>query len=240
MRVSIYQPLYWPPLHYFNRMLDVDVFVLLDDAQFTRSANFRNTMQIKGRSNTATMVVPLTHTGKREKIIDVKVDSNQPWQRKHYQALRHAYGKTETWKKMEGDDFLKQFYNEKKHKYFRDVYEPTLYWAVKMIGGWGRTTTILSSELGVEKVGSPSGWMLDICKYFGATEYLCGSGASVYLDEKAFEKAEVKVIVQDWACLEYKQQGAGFAPNLSILDLIFNVPERNRNGFLLGTGCNPT
>ena len=232
MRVSIYQPLYWPPLHYFNRMLDVDVFVLLDNAQFTRSANFRNTMQIKGRNNTATMVVPLLHTGKREKIMDIKVDSNQPWQRKHYQALRHAYGKTETWK-AEGDGFLSLFYGGTTHKYFRDVYELTLHWAVEMIGGWGRTTKILSSELGIEKVGSPSGWMLDICKHFGATEYLCGGGASVYLDKDAFEKAGIQVIVQDWKSPKYKQQGAGFIPNLSILDFIMNVPEENRRDMLV-------
>jgi len=234
MRVSIYQPLYWPPLHYFNRMLDVDVFVLLDSAQFTRSARYRNTMTIKGRSGISTMAVPIVHTGKRERIMDLRIDNGRPWRRKHYGALRHSYGKTEAWKSKEGE-FLKQFYYgvEPPQERFQELYEPALDWTVEMIGGWGRTAKVRSSELDVEGNNDPSGWMLDICKHFGADEYLCGGGAAEYLDEKAFETAGVRVIIQDWTCLEYRQQGKGFLPNLSILDLIMNVGEKDRRALLL-------
>ena len=239
MRVSINQPLYWPPLHYFNRMLDVDVFVLLDSAQFTRSARYRNTMSIKGRGGISTMTVPIVHTGKRERIIDLRVDNGQPWRQKHYAALRHSYGKTEAWKGKEGE-FLKQLYYGvvPPQEHFREIYEPALDWAVEMIGGWGRTTRIRSSELDVKGNNDPSGWMLDICKYFGADEYLCGGRAAEYLDEEAFRGAGIKVVIQDWICLEYRQQGKGFWPNLSILDLIMNVPEENR-GTLLKEGRQP-
>ena len=37
MRVTIYQPQYFPRLHYFNRILNADTFVVLDSAQYTKS-----------------------------------------------------------------------------------------------------------------------------------------------------------------------------------------------------------
>jgi len=231
MRVSIYQPLYMPPVHYFNRMLGSDVFVLLDSAQFTRSARYRNTMTIKGRGGISTMSVPITHTGKRERIVDLMVDDKQAWQRKHYAALYHSYCKTDAWKGKEGE-FLEGFYRVPR-KHFREVYEPALDWGVEMVGGWGSTTRIRSSELNIRGNNDPSGWMLDICKHFGADEYLCGGSSALYLNEKAFESAGIKVVVQDWICCEYPQRKAPFTPNLSILDLIMNVPEEDRRGLLL-------
>lgn len=227
MRVCIYQPLYWPPLHYFNRMLSADIFVLLDDAQFTRSARYRNTMQIKGRGGVMTLTVPLIHTGRRVQIRELRLDNSQMWRKKHYESLRHAYGKTSAWNKEEGE-FLAEFYCGYPQRWFRELYEPALEWAVDMVGGGGLVKMVRSSELQVERGAGAWEWMLSICRHFGATEYLCGGPALEYLDEKAFQDAGVEIVAQDWSCREYKQQGTGFIGNLSILDLIFNIQGKDR------------
>jgi len=36
MRVCIYQPQYFPRLHYINRILDSDKFIFFDSAQYTK------------------------------------------------------------------------------------------------------------------------------------------------------------------------------------------------------------
>jgi hypothetical protein len=83
MRVSIYQPAYFPTLHYFNRILDSDIFVLLDTAQFTRSVRYTNTMKIKGKCGLVNMTVPIVHTGRREMFVNLLADDNQRWRQKH-------------------------------------------------------------------------------------------------------------------------------------------------------------
>jgi len=61
----------------------------------------------------------------------------------------------------------------------------------------------------------------------GANEDYCGGTAiAAYFDHDLFEKAGIKVTVQDWKCKEYRQQfikQQSFIPNLSILDLVFNA-----------------
>jgi len=44
---------------------------------------------------------------------------------------------------------------------------------------------VLSSELNINSVKSER--LADICKHFGATEYLSGKGGKDYLDESVFD-----------------------------------------------------
>src|SRR3989344_5086175 len=66
-----------------------------------------------------------------------------------------------------------------------------------------------------------------LCREFGATEDYCGgTGVAAYVEHDLFEKNGITVTVQDWKCGHYPQQFSrqqGFIPNLSILDLLFNV-----------------
>lgn len=234
MRVSIYQPSYWPSLHYFNRILNSDVFVWLDTAEFTRSVKYTNTMKIKGKSGIINMTVPILHTGKRERFIDLDIDNSQPWKRKHLNAIRHVYGKTDRYDKYKG--FLSYFYGTEQND-FSMLCGTTVRFSLEIIKNWnGRF--VRASSLGIDGKGSQ--WMLDICKRLNATEYLCGKVAyDNYLDKGAFERAGIKIVIQNWVCQEYQQIKTPFTPNLSILDLIFNVHERNRKDLLLKTEYNP-
>ena len=73
--------------------------------------------------------------------------------------------------------------------------------------------------------------ILEICKTVGATEYLCGAVSALgnenekpYMDLNKFREAGIQVVVQDWKPAEYPQAGKGeFVPNLSIIDLLYNV-----------------
>lgn len=231
MRVSIYQPAYWPSLHYFNRILNSDMFVLLDMAQFTRSVRYTNTMKIKGKCGLVNMTVPIVHTGRREMFVNLLADDNQRWRQRHYEALRHAYGKTDGWK-MYGNS-LHSFYENEESRFSR-LCELAVDWVLNVIKSCN-VVTVRASSLGID--GNGSQWMLDICKELDATEYLCGKPAyDNYLDKEAFRKAGIKIMVQNWTCMKYKQQGMEFIPNLSILDLIMNVPGGNRKDLLLKTG----
>jgi hypothetical protein len=96
-----------------------------------------------------------------------------------------------------------------------------LYFFLEVLGI--KTKIVKASDLNIE--GADSVRLVNICKKLGADTYLSGAYAlEVYLDGKVFSDAGVKVILQDWQCPQYEQlyMGAGFIPDLSIVDLLFN------------------
>ena len=84
------------------------------------------------------------------------------------------------------------------------------------------TKLVRASEL--EVIGKRSELLVNICKKFGATEYISGPTAKVYLedDKHMFEKEKINITYHDYHHPEYKQRGKKFMEKLSILDLLFN------------------
>jgi hypothetical protein len=75
---------------------------------------------------------------------------------------------------------------------------------------------------------SPNEKILALIQEVGANvDYCGGTSVSAYLDESLFEKNHITVQVQNWTSIPYTQLYSNkldFIPNLSILDLLFNVP----------------
>src|SRR5207302_8382698 len=89
-----------------------------------------------------------------------------------------------------------------------------------------RTPLVRSSTLGVS--GSGTELLANICAKLRATAYLSGDyAAGNHLDIRVFKERGIGVQVQGWQCQEYRQQHlqAGFVPDLSIADLLFNEGE---------------
>lgn len=105
MRVSIYQPRYFPQLHYFNRALESDVFVILDCAQYTkalvhningvneRHKSFQSDTVIKFPEGSHFLTVSIKHNGLLP-INQTQLDYSQEWARKHASTISTAYRKS--------------------------------------------------------------------------------------------------------------------------------------------------
>lgn len=104
MRVSIYQPRYFPQLHYFNRMLDADIFIFLDTAQYTKSLrqrvgeeerrfpSFQSDTPIKLPQGKFLLTVPVQHAG-YSPLNQTGIDYGQHWNVKHFAVIKAAYKK---------------------------------------------------------------------------------------------------------------------------------------------------
>lgn len=101
VRVSVYQPQYFPRLHYFNRILDSDVFVLLSSAQFVRKLkhgddglaqpSYQADTPIKLADGPHLLTVPVRRKPSYAPINKKLVDYDQGWQAKHLRSLHGAY-----------------------------------------------------------------------------------------------------------------------------------------------------
>ena len=193
IRYSGLQPQYFPRLHYFARILDADVFVFRDDAQFVRKHKYPNGSTdksyqahtpIKQATGRQFLTVMTKHEGFMP-LAKTKISYDQKW----------------------ADDHLKTL-----------IYDIILPKEIKK-----------ASESKALKNNNPSAneKIIALCKEVGAGEDYCGgTGAAAYMDDNLFSKNGINVVVQDWKCEEYLQQfnkKQGFIPDLSILDLLFNV-----------------
>lgn len=219
MIVAIHQPHYLPWLRYVDKIARSDIFVLLDDAQYTKNC-WQNRNKIKTARGWMYLTVPvLDPFGKQ--IRDVRINTQERWRAKHWNALRTNYARAPYFRRH-ASAFEALYRREWETLHELNVVLLTL--LLDLLGI--RTPLVRSSELGVPGRGSER--VADICARLGATVYLSGDyAAGNHLDARALAARGIAIQLQGWECVEYPQQhmGAGFVPDLSIVDLLFNQGE---------------
>jgi WbqC-like protein family len=219
MLVAMHQPEHLPWIGFFEKMIRADLFVLLDDVQFSRG-DFQNRNRVKGPASVQWLTVPIIH--KFPQRLDAVEIAGNSWQDTHWKTLASCYGRARYFKEFA---FM-----------FEDLYRRS--WtnlvtlnisAVKLLASvFGiDTPIILSSQL--EPRGQKSDLILDICNRVGATSYYSGRTGSTYLNREAFRNAGIDILVQRFEHPTYSQRfmkSHGFVPNLSVIDLLFNCGDR--------------
>ena len=80
---------------------------------------------------------------------------------------------------------------------------------------------VRSSILGISGKGTEL--LVNIVKKVGGNVYLSGFGGAKYQEEKLFKNGGISLIYYDFTHPVYEQLWGNFIPNLSIIDLLFNV-----------------
>ncbi len=105
MRIAIYQPRYFPQLHYFNRMFSSDIFVILESAQYTKSlvqstdkgkerkTSYQAATPIKSPQGLILLGIPIRHFG-YQSINQAQISYVEPWPNKHLVQIKLAYQKS--------------------------------------------------------------------------------------------------------------------------------------------------
>lgn len=216
MIVAIHQPHYLPWLRYVDKIARADLFVLLDDAQYTKNG-WQNRNKIKTPQGWTYLTVPVEDPFGKP-ILEVRVCTREGWRRKHWNALRTCYGRAPYFRRY-ADAFEAVYARE--WESLCDLNLHLLGVILKAVGV--RTPLVRSSELGVP--GQATQRLVALCRAVGATAYLTGDyAAHNHLDLDPFEQAGIKVVLQSWRCPTYRQQfpQVGFIPDLSVVDLLFN------------------
>ena len=226
MLVAIHQPTYLPWLGYFDRMLQSDLFVLLDHVQFERR-NYQNRTLIRLEDEARWLTVPVVQLSQKERIIDKRVDNPSDtsgarwWGPSQFLTLRHAYRRAPYFELYAPR--LSAILETRWEKLV-DLNLAALEFLREALGI--TTPMVRSSELAVE--GQRSELLLNICKRVGASAFLGGMGGSRdYLDHAAFRAAGMGVVWQQFKQPQHSQCGEGFVKGLSALDLLFNCGPRS-------------
>ena len=267
-RYSGIQPQYFPRLHYFARILQADIFVIRDDAQFVRKhkypdgrtgKSYQAHTPIKQVSNVYLLMVPTSHSG-ISSLAKTSISYNENWIETHLKTLQIVYGKALNFQKLYPE--IEELLNMK-YKYIAQLNIATTLWGILHLLGTSKVTPrMLTIDFVKDKLENQKTFRLKdikkasqskalthnnltanekiiaLCKEMGANEDYCGgTGVKAYIDKKLFENNGVKITVQDWKCKEYPQlfrKQQGFIPNLSIIDLLMNVPPNKAAKIITG------
>lgn len=215
MRVCIHQPMYLPWCGLFDRIARSDLFILLDNAQYSKNY-FINRNKIKTPRGWTWLTVPVISHGKAgQRIMDVETDGKIPWERQHWKSISVSYGKAPFFRDYE--PFFSELYSSR-HERLNEVIMKTLIYLMESLAI--RTKVVRSSELEVE--GKKNEFILNLCRHVEADEYLSGPDGRNYLDLHQWDAAGIDVLFHDYHHPVYPQQYGAFEPNMSVIDLLFN------------------
>lgn len=215
MRVAIHQPQYLPWLGYFDKMDQVDSFVLLDDVQFKKN-EWQNRNRIKTAAGWQWLTVPVLHHSS-QRISDVKINPTVSWARKHIQAVVSNYASAPFF------DLHRPFFEDVYAREWDSLLELNLLTISYLVEALAiRTKLVLASSLPLPAGVEATDRLVAICKALEADTYLSGAGGKGYLELTRFDEAGIRVHFQAFHTRPYPQCFGAFIPDLSIVDLLFN------------------
>ena len=90
----IMQPTYLPWLGYFDLIRQSDIFVFLNDVQFSKQS-WQVKNRIKNLSEELMITIPVKKSSLSTKIDMVLIDNTKNWKKKHLKSIYLAYKKSE-------------------------------------------------------------------------------------------------------------------------------------------------
>lgn len=228
--VVIHQPDFIPYLGFFNRLLQADIFVVLDNVQFIRGGSncWTNRDQIKTPNGAKWITVPCVKAPLGTNINDIYINNNIDWKSRNLNEIKNNYCKADGY--MEVFPYIEELH-QKEYKKLSDL----TYASIKMIMDLFDINLQVYFSSDLKPVGKSNERVVDIIKKVGVNRYLSGVGAKEYFDDEAYTNAGIEVIWQNFEHPIYKQQFGGFIPNLSSIDLLLNCGIEKSRKILRGT-----
>ena len=197
-------------------MLVADVFIYLDDVQYTKK-DWRNTNQLQSPTGIKKVSVPVSNASRSININEALISYKGDWEDKMLNQLKQWYGKA-------------LFYNnviEMISPIIRNKYKNLVdlnYDLNKTIADYLDISTpcYFSSSI-CKSTEDKNLRILEICHHFKNVHLLYdGKTAANFLDTQLFLQNGIKVIFQNYLHTPYRQLWGEFQPYMSIVDLIMN------------------
>lgn len=219
MTVSIHQPNFLPWFGYFHKLAHSDVFVFLDDVQLPRGKSFVSRVKVKTQNGEHWLTLPVSGKSEMLPIHEVALADARVL-KKLLRTLEVTYKKSEYFQPVYGC-IARVF--DAGHTLLSDFNIALIASLSHQMGL--KTRFMKSSEMdcnldyGAEKIAC-------ILQTAQATKYISGKGGGSrrYIVEIDFDQAGMELHWQEFDHPVYDQMyGGEFIPNLSIIDMLFNL-----------------
>ena len=213
MIVSIHQPDYIPYLGYFYKIEKSDLFIFLDDVQFSNN-NMHHWNKIKTPQGECRLKIPVKYDF-GDHINEVSTKDQLNWKQKHLKTIEMNYSRCRYFNEIFKEFKMILLENYTNLSYMNIAINMHICKKFEF-----KTNYQLASNFAIKT--KKENRVIDICKAAGANTYISGNGARVYQSSEHFKDNGINLVYTNYSSFEYDQQWKGFLPNLSVLDYIFN------------------
>jgi hypothetical protein len=226
--VAIHQPNFLPWLGYFDKIARADVFVLLDNVQFSKGS-YTNRTRILINGEPRWLTVPVDRSGGSTQLIsDVRIGEGDRWRRDGPETVRHAYARA---------------------PYFDETFaivEPLLRAPADRLAAYNEgAIRELASRLTpdggelvrastLDAAGKGTDLLVEIVRAVGGDTYLAGGGAGGYQEDEKFERAGIALERQDFRHPDYPQTAPEPVHGLSAIDALMSAGFERTGEMLAG------
>ena len=211
------QPYFFPYIGYYQLIHEVDLLILTDDYKYSKNGWINRNRIIQNKKDVKYLTIPLGRASDYSKVSE-RLISGSYSNKKTMEDLKNAYQ-------------AKNYYRE-----VCEVIEPIILNRERNLFRYLENSLrkILFS-LNIEKeIMKTSDFSLDfgltgeekitkICHKIGATTYVNLPGGKLLYNKSKFAEQGINLKFIAPEIVTYQQEEVSFIPNLSILDMLFNV-----------------
>jgi hypothetical protein len=220
MKVAMMQPTFLPWQGFFELIVKSDLFIFLDDFQFSVQSYHQRNRLFVNRGEVAWQTVPVQKAASfKAPLNQTWVNESTPWRLKMWKCIQHNYSKALHYKEI------------------APYVEEWIMASQRSLAGLNMAFIRMCCQLMAFtpefRLSSqrPSGSqrserVLELLRYAQADHYYCARGAFAYMrDDGVFPVSDIEVLFQDFKPEPYEQVGSPgiFVPSLSILDALMNL-----------------
>ncbi len=232
-RVALMQPTFMPWLGYYELLEQADIFVFLDDFQFSRQSWGQRNQLFLSPGRAGIITLPVQHPKNiAATFLEISPAHTAHWMKKFFTSMSQSYGKAPYFHAVMPllEEWLKHSYAN-----LADMLTYFICQTAKYIGI--RTHVLCSSRLNYERNEQRSSKISSLLHSVGARCYYSPKGSLTYMKQDAlFPLKNIITYFQRHNPKEYCQYGnAVFVPYLSVVDALFNLSPSQIRKTLRGT-----
>jgi hypothetical protein len=164
------------------------------------------------------LTIPINRDFSTRKIMDVPLPENHRWKTDHWKTIQQNYARARFFKAH--TDFFDKLY-QKDFEYLWQLNEMILLYLLKIFDI--HVEIFKASELGVNQELHSTDLLVDCLKKVRADIYISGPSGRDYLEVEKFSNNDIELKYFKFVHPVYPQRYPDFIPNLSAIDLLFNV-----------------
>ena len=212
-RVTIHQPEHLPYPGFIAKVLQSDIFVVLDHVQFRKNYFQNRNKIINSQGKEVWITVPLEKSPSESLINQKEVSKDNHWRKKYINQLNESYRRSNNFNKI--FPVIENIILSEKRKLL-DINLSLILFILKEIFNY-KGDIILSSKLKINSFKSDLN--LDICEALSADIYISGPSGHAYLNKESFLKKNIQLKFINYEPIELRE---GISPFISIIDSLMH------------------
>ena len=223
MVIAAHQPEFLPYAGFWHKMLQADVFVILDHVDYKKNS-FQNRNRILQNGKEMDVTVPV----QKKTLVPIKykgINNSLEWRTKFIKTIEQSYGKTKYAHLMYTMFHLINNNTES----LLDLNVGLINWVMALLGI--DTELVFSSELDLQE--SKTDMLVEMVDKLQGTTYLSGIGGKSYIEKEKFFTKGIELKFDVFSEVPYKQYRTDtFVPNMSVVDGLFNQGSKWINNYI--------